>query len=385
MTGCRGPRNRVLGLLALAGLAAAFGLAFLSQAPNRLVSGTGIPLHDVLHGTRLVVLVPAAVLLAGAWFPAGWRQHAVVAGAASLWLTGLVWVAGDHARQVAATASGFGRTSFGGGFWVLVALAGLAAADAVHRLGLGAVGRTAVLAAVWAPVVALGASGALDALSLFKEYANHRDVFGDALWRHAEIVGATLVPTLLAGVPLGVAAFRRPALAAPLLAVLNVVQTVPSIALFALLMAPLAALAGAAPWLGIGGVGLAPAVIALTFYSLLPIVQATLAGLQEVPPAAVQAAVGMGFTRSQVFWRVEAPLALPLLLSGLRLTAVQAIGLAVVAALIGAGGLGAIVFQGLLGSALDLVLLGVLPVVVMAAAADAVFGGAARLVARGHR
>lgn len=376
--------NRVLLALAVAGLAAALGLAFLTQAPNRLVTGTGIPLHAVLAGPWITLLAPAAVLLGGALLPPTRTTHAAVALAASVWLAGLVALAGTHARQVDDAAGGIGRTAFGGGFWVLAVLAWLAAADAVQRLKLNAAGRTLALAAVVAPVAALAAGGWLDALSLGKEYENRSDVFHEALWRHAALVGATLVPTLLLGVPLGIAAMRRPRLGRPLFAALNVIQTVPSIALFGLLMAPLAALAAAAPALGIGGTGMAPAVIALTLYSLLPIVQATATGLREVPPSVVEAATGMGLTPRQVFWHVEVPLALPLLWSGLRQTTVQAIGLAVVAALIGAGGFGAIVFQGLLSSALDLVLLGVLPVVALAVVVDAAFQVVGGLMGRGR-
>jgi osmoprotectant transport system permease protein len=186
-----------------------------------------------------------------------------------------------------------------------------------------------------------------------------------------QIVAATLLPSLLVGVPMGVAAARSERLATPLYAVLNVIQTVPSIALFALLIAPLSGLAVALPGWGIRGIGLLPAVIALTLYALLPIVHGTTSGLRQVPAAAIAAATGMGMTARQVFWRVEVPLALPVLLSGLRVTTVQVIGLAVVAALIGAGGFGALVFQGLASSALDLVMLGVLPVVALAIVADA--------------
>ncbi|MGH6640206.1 MAG: ABC transporter permease subunit, partial [Polaromonas sp.] len=95
------------------------------------------------------------------------------------------------------------------------------------------------------------------------------------------------------------------------------------------------------------------------------------AGLSQVPQPVVDAALGMGLTGRQIFWKVELPLALPIFLSGLRVATVQAIGMAVVAALIGAGGFGAIMFQGLLSGALDLVLLGVLPVVAMAVVVDA--------------
>jgi osmoprotectant transport system permease protein len=185
------------------------------------------------------------------------------------------------------------------------------------------------------------------------------------------LVVAALVPPLLIGIPLGVAAHRVQAVGRAVFPILNVVQTVPSIALFGLLMAPLAALGAMLPGSGISGVGPLPAVIALTLYSLLPIVRNTAVGLDGVPAPVREAARGMGLTPRQIFLRVDLPLALPVFLSGLRITVVQAVGLAAVAALIGAGGLGAIMFQGLFANALDLVLLGAVPVILLAVAADA--------------
>jgi osmoprotectant transport system permease protein len=364
-------RNRVLCVLVLAALATALGLAFVSVAPNRLVSGTGVPLYRLTTSGSALLALPAALLLLGVFTPATRLTHATVAVAASLLLAGLAWIAGREAAAQASQLSSLARVSFGGGFWLLALLVWLAAADALQRLGLPPRWRSVAQAALWLPLVALLLSGGLDALSLLKEHANRQDVFNAAGLRHLQIVGATLLPSLAIGVPLGVAAARHEGFARPLLAALNVVQTVPSIALFALLIAPLASLAAALPGWGIQGIGLLPAVIALTLYALLPIVHGTASGLRQVPVAAVEAATGMGMTRRQVFWHVEVPLALPVLLSGLRVTTVQVIGLAVVAALIGAGGYGALVFQGLAGSALDLVLLGVLPVAALAVLADA--------------
>ena len=162
-------------------------------------------------------------------------------------------------------------------------------------------------------------------------------------------------------------------------------QTVPSIALFGLLLVPLSALAAAVPALaalGIGGIGVAPAIIALILYALLPVVRNSVAGIAGVDPAVVDAARGMGMSRRQLFRRVELPLAMPLLLAGLRIVIVQAIGLAVVAALIGAGGLGSFVFEGLGQYAADLVLLGALPAIGLALAADFLLQSLAAAAAR---
>ncbi len=373
-------KNRVLAVLALAGLVAALGLPFLTHAPNRLVSGTGISLAQLIrdsagHPMGLgLTLLPALLLVAAIFMRPARRTQTAVYVAATLFLTGLAALAAHHATQLAGQSGAIARTSLGAASWLLAAFSWLAATDALQRLALRPGWRLLGGAAVIVPLGLLLAGGAFKDLSLLKEYANRENVFSAAFGQHLHIVLASLLPALLIGVPLGLTSSRSRALRAPLFAVLNVIQTVPSIALFALLMAPLALLGASVPvlaQLGIKGIGLAPAVIALTLYALLPVVRSTAAGLSQVPSPVIEAAQGMGLTARQIFWRVELPLALPVFLSGLRVATVQTIGMAVVAALIGAGGFGAIVFQGLLSGALDLVLLGVLPVVAMAVAVDA--------------
>lgn len=378
-------RQPVLALLVALGLAAGLGLAFLSHAPNRLVSGSGIALSHVLGGWHGLVLLPAAWLVSAAFLPVTRTRLAWAAAAAAMCLVGWVWLAGSHASALSLAAPALSRTSLGAGFWVLATLSALALVDALQRLRLRPVPQSLVWVGTLLPLVALAAFGALDQLSLLKEYANRQDVFAAAVLRHLQIVGVSMACTLLIGAPLGAAVHRNARASRPLLAVLNVIQTVPSIALFGLLMAPLAWLAVAVPPLGrsgVSGIGLAPAVIALVLYSLLPIVRSVASGLGQVPASVLEAAAGMGYTRRQRFWMIAVPLSLPALLAGLRVSTVQAIGLAVVAALIGAGGLGAIMFQGLLGSALDLVLLGVLPVVALAVLADAAFSVLVAAVSR---
>ena len=368
--------NRVLLVLVIGAVAAAWGLAFLTVAPNRLVTGTGISLVQTSGPWRYLLALPAAILVLGVAVPQRRSTQVAVAVAATLWLFGLAWLAGAHAAHLAESAPTTIRIALGGGFWLLALIAWLAAIDAIERLRPGPVLAVVGHLAVLLPIVALLATGELDQLSLLREHATRKDVFNVAFVRHIEIVTVALVPTLLVGIPLGVALFRRAKSQAPVFAVLNVIQTVPSIALFGLLMVPLALLATALPELrdlGISGIGLAPAVVALVLYSLLPVVRSTVAGLAQVPRPVVEAAAGMGMTRNQIFGKVELPIALPVFLSGLRIAAVQAVGLAVVAALIGAGGMGALVFQGLASGALDLVLLGVIPVIALAVMVDAAF------------
>jgi osmoprotectant transport system permease protein len=367
-------RNRVLALLLVVGLVAAFFLDFLTNAPNRLVSGAPVPLGSAIHGVGWLALLPGIVLLPAPFLRQQRPAHAFVIVAASLFLAALVWLAGSEAASLSAAGPARARISLGAGFWVLFAAAALALADALRRLSPSPLIRIAVAAGAVLPVLAVIATGRTDQLAILREYAAERDVFAAAVLRHIELVFGALVPTLAIGLPLGLLAVRRVSLRAPLFSTLNVIQTIPSIAMFGLLMAPLGAVAHLAPGLerlGISGIGMAPAILALMLYALLPIARNTQAGFASVPAAVLETARGMGMTRRQILWSVEVPLALPVVLAGVRITLVQLIGLAVLAALVGAGGLGAIMFQGLFADALDQVLLGVIPVVLLAMVADA--------------
>ncbi|HXZ00201.1 MAG TPA: ABC transporter permease [Stellaceae bacterium] len=376
-------RNRVLLVLLLAGLLAVPSLAFLTLAPNRLISGAPVGLGAMHHEGALVLLMPGVLLALGVFLPQRAAFHAVTAAAAASFLLLLVRLAGSEAAVLAQTAPPVARISPGGAFWVLLIAAALALSNALRRLAVPVPVGVLLGAAMLGAMILLLLSGALDSLAILREYAARRAAFAAAILRHAAMVALALLPTLLLGVPLGVLARHRAALAAWLFPLLNVVQTIPSIALFGLLLAPLSELAAFFPALarlGIGGVGMLPAVIALILYALLPVTRNTSEGLAGVSPAALEAGRGFGMTPRQLLWRVELPLALPVILSGLRIATLQTIGLAAVAALIGAGGLGAIMFQGLFADALDLVLLGVLPIIAMALAANALFDlGLARL------
>jgi osmoprotectant transport system permease protein len=378
-------RNRVLFVLVVIGIAAALFLAFLTHAPNRLLTGASIPLIEVAYGRRFLGLAIVLPLLLAPFARQRPWVHVVVILAAGLLQIDLVALAGDHAAALAALGRPAERTSLGGSFWVLILVAALAIGDAQRRLGRPFLERVLVPLIVAGIVAFLAARGILDQLSLARELAVRHGVFVAAVVRHIVIVVAAIVPTLVLGVPLGILAQRRQTVRDRLFPLLNVVQTIPSIALFGLLIGPLSGLAALFPGLaslGISGIGLAPAILALVLYSLLPIVRNTVAGLDNVPAATRDAGSGLGMTPRQLFWRVELPLALPIFLAGLRITTVQAIGLAAVAALIGAGGLGAIVFQGLFSNAQDLVLLGTLPLIALALIADAVLRLVAQAAAR---
>ncbi|HDR2159215.1 TPA: ABC transporter permease [Enterobacter cancerogenus] len=366
--------NRVLLLLAIVAIAAA-ALPFVSVAPNRLVSGEGRALWQLWSFTPVLLLAVLCALVALAFTP----------GRAARWLTlilseglfiGLFWSAGLAATAMISAESPLARTSIGSGLWLWLALCLLASSDAIRRLTPHPVWRWVLNAQIWIVPLFLLFSGELNALSLLKEYANRQEIFDDALAQHLTILFGTLAPALLIGVPLGVWCYRHPARQGGIFALLNVIQTIPSVALFGLLIAPLAGLVKSFPLLstlGIAGTGLTPALIALVLYALLPLVRGVVAGLSQVSADVLESAKAMGMSTRQCFWKVQLPIALPLLLRSLRVVAVQTVGMAVIAALIGAGGFGALVFQGLLSSALDLVLLGVVPAIALAVVIDALF------------
>ncbi|MBS0393730.1 MAG: ABC transporter permease, partial [Proteobacteria bacterium] len=211
--------------------------------------------------------------------------------------------------------------------------------------------------------------GVFDRLSILREYAVNADSFGREVRRHVALALGSTLAAALAGLPLAILCHRVAALRGAVLSLLNLVQTIPSIALFGILMVPLAALSAAWPRageLGITGIGPAPAAIALFLYALLPVVANAVAGLGRVPAPVVEAGRGMGLTPAQLLWRIELPLAVPVIVTGLRIVLVQNTGLATIAALIGGGGLGTYVFQGVGQTAIDLVLLGALPTVALA-------------------
>ncbi|HBC9087484.1 TPA: ABC transporter permease [Citrobacter koseri] len=366
--------NRVLLLLViLTGVAAA--LPFVNYAPNRLVSGAGRQIWDIWPGSVSLLAGAGCALLVLCFVP-GKKGSVLTLVLAQALVIAMLWSVGKAATHLAQAGSPLARTSLGSGLWLGLGLTLLACSDAIRRITTQPFWRWLLHAQIALLPLALLLTGAFNDLSLLKEYANRQDIFDNALVQHLTLLAGTVLPALLIGVPLGIWCSFATARQGPVFAVLNVIQTIPSVALFGLLIAPLAGLVKAWPWLGtlgVAGTGLTPALIALVLYALLPLVRGVVAGLNQVPRDVLESARAMGMSASQRFIHVQLPLALPVFLRSLRVVMVQTVGMAVIAALIGAGGFGALVFQGLLSSAVDLVLLGVIPVIALAVLIDALF------------
>jgi osmoprotectant transport system permease protein len=367
-----------------AGLLSALALPFVRFRPNRIADG--------LPSTLVQAQPEAAAALALLWAAAGVIAVLRVSERARAWVAAVVSLLAPAAALLAAGslaghlagANAMARVSLAAGFWLTMLASYAAFISASQRLDLHPLLLRRLLSIV-IPVLlaALLWTGFLDPVSVMREFAVQKNVFFAETATHAALTGAAVLIGTVFGILVGVWALRSAFVRRVAFFILNIVQTIPSLALFGLLILPLAALSTRFPLLrdwGISGIGRAPALLALSFYAMLPIARNTYTALAQIPFALRDAGSGMGMTRGQLLARVEVPLALPLIMSGVRTAAVQSVGNAVVTALIGAGGLGVFIFQGLGQYASDMILLGTLPVIAMAVVTDILMGALVRVV-----
>jgi len=197
-------------------------------------------------------------------------------------------------------------------------------------------------------------------MNLAEFFWKHRDEISQATLEHVWLVGLTMLLAVAIGVPLGILVTRYPWLSKPILGGANIAETIPSLALLGFLLP--------VPWLGDRADRLA--VTALTLYALLPVIRNTAAGISGVDPAVREAARGMGMTGRQILLRVELPLSLSTVIAGVRIATVLTVGIATIAAAIGAGGLGEFIFRGLAMVNNQLILAGAIPAAAIALGAD---------------
>jgi osmoprotectant transport system permease protein len=197
-------------------------------------------------------------------------------------------------------------------------------------------------------------------MNLARFFVHHGGEILQATLEHVWLVGAAMLLAIAIGVPLGIVVARRPWLSKPIVGGANIAETIPSLALLGFLLP--------VPWLGDRADRIA--IAALTLYALLPIIRNTAAGIAGVDPAIREAARGMGMTPREILFRVELPLSLSTVLAGVRVATVLTIGVATIAAAVGAGGLGEFIFRGLAMVNDQLILAGAIPAAILALSAD---------------
>ena len=197
-------------------------------------------------------------------------------------------------------------------------------------------------------------------MNVFRFMLHNHDQVLELTLEHLRLVGFSTLLAMLIGIPLGIGIAHWPRFNKPVLASANIIQTIPSLALFGFLLP--------VQWLGARADRLA--ILALTLYALLPIIRNTYTGIRGVDAAVVEAGRGMGLTESQLLFQVELPLAVSVILSGVRVAIVISVGLATIAAAIGAGGLGEFIFRGLAMVDDRVILAGAIPAALLALLAD---------------
>ncbi len=372
-----------------AGMVALVALNFGSVARLRIVTGEPVGVFEAL-GTPVACGLLGLWLLMLALSLVGARSRFLVLArglCAGVAIPALLWASGYAATRLLAPLSPLARYSMGGGVW-LAALAAFALVMASRRdAGERTFASLAISLLPPVGMIAVVATGGIARLGIAVEYGN----VSHDLWvwtgQHVAYSAIALIIAILFGVGLGILAHRTPRFADAVFTVTSVFQTIPGLAMIGILAVPLGLLAANVPLareLGIGVLGWAPVIVALTLYALLAIVRNTYAGLNAVPASIVEAARGMGLSEQQVLRKVQMPLAAPIVFSGIRTAAQQTIGTATLGVFVAAGTLGRPIFGGVSQTATDLVLLGSITLVALALVTDALMRGAQRFVAPRH-
>lgn len=340
--------------------------------PNRVVRGIPLNAVTLLEGKSLIAAVVVLVIAAGLYVFRDRIRNSMglyVVPWLLVFVPGLLMLLLSQASPVGESFDmEVARISLSSGFWLL--FAGILILQSGAPRG-GILLTLTVLFAIAVPGV-----GLTPHLALYKEFVNIEVTFYAELRRHLTLSLTSAAVALLPGILLGYVCHRHQRLREWILGAVNLFQVAPTLSLLGLIMIPLTYLSrnvSLVADLGIRGVGFAPAFIVLTLYCLLPITANAFSGFDQVEAAVVDSAVAIGMTKRQIFRQVLLPLALPVIFSGIRTAVTQNVGNTILAGLIGGGGMGALIFLGLSQSATDLVILGTIPVVLMALILDVVF------------
>jgi osmoprotectant transport system permease protein len=378
----------------LVGVVALATGSFVSFRPNRIVEGESASAIGAL-GTSgwialgLWLLAALGALLLPRSARLAWRGHTHLARGllASSVLLLLLAQSGRAASAFAAGGAAASRTSFGWSFYLFLFALYLvlyaASADTPNR-----VARFFVWALPFLGVLFLAAFGALGELGIVREWALARPTFTRELSRHLFYALGATIGAIVLGIPLGVLSARHRRARSTIMGLLSLGQVMPVLAFIGVMIPILGAISAHSTTLrslGVSGIGWAPVMVVLLVYALFPVVRNTLAAIEQLDPAVLDTAKGMGMGRWRSLWEVELPLALSVVLAGVRIALVQSTSGAIIAAFVGGGGLGTIVFLGLEQTSMDLVLVGVIPIVALALFFDAMLRAVEHLAGRGRR
>lgn len=356
-------KDKTLLLLSSLGATAFVFMNFVEHKANRIAQGTKYSSFQYLGILGIIVLILWAILIGLAFYEKK-HKNIIVFVLTSILTLSLFYLlqhkTGDFIGEISSE-----RISLSSGFYIQIFSIYMLFSSYSQRIRehkyIKWIGYLTILGLISYLMI----SGAFDDLSLIKEYNIKKTQFYENLKVHALLtLGSVLTGTIIA-VPLGFLAYSKKKLEGKIMVPLSIIQTIPSLSLFGILLVPLSGLGeiGFFDALGVSGIGWAPAYIALSLYTLLPIGRNTLTGFYSVGKDVIEAARGMGMSRFQILKKIELALAFPVILTGIRIAFIQTIGGAVLAGLVGGGGMGSFVFLGLGEASPDLILLGVIPIV----------------------
>ena len=340
--------------------------------PNRIASGERFTAYEFI-GWPVLVIGAGFLLIALLSLSTMNEKGLITTLAGALLFTALLYFIGQSGQAAAVDSSSI-RVSFSMGFYILLVMVYLLFGHVMAKKDRYLNLEKGISLLIFITLAVFVYTGVFDEFSILKEYQIKKNQFVDSFITHLFLSLGSVTFGSLVAIPLGYLAYRKKNLESAVMVPLSIVETIPSLSLFGILLVPLASL-GRIDFFrafGISGIGWAPAFVALTLYTLLPIGRNTLVGFSTVGRDVIEAAQGMGMSRKQIFRKIEFPLALPIIVTGVRIALVQTIGGAVLAGLVGGGGLGTFVFLGLAEASPDLVLLGVIPIVLLTLTMDKV-------------
>lgn len=346
---------------------------YLSFRTSRISTAQALSVHDCFGPLSWWIFAAIAILLIFSLFKNNKQFLNAIMGLFAGILMGLLfyWVARspDH---IPYEVSGSSRISLGAGFILNIVALNCIIIKCNQFIKMSWL-RIVVGGTGWLCVAVLLVTGQLDTYSIMKEYLGVENQFWRDAWHHLALSIITLLTSVIVGVPLGYWCIKSSFTDKVILTGLNITETIPVMALFAVLRIPFSALGNNFAYLkqlGIGGYGIAPAFGALFLYALYLIVHNVRAAFLSIDENYIENAYAMGMTSRDVFWKVRIPMALPIILTGIRIAFISTLIGASLASYVGGGGLGVYIVNGISSLAMDMLLLGVIPIFVMTIVAD---------------
>ncbi len=356
-------KDKTLLLLSFIGAAAFIFIPLVEYKPNRISQGVKYSSYEFFAGLALIILIFWLILMSLSLYNRK-NKDILVFTINSLLIASLFLFLGASSGKFT-EGNPSSRISLSSGFYIQILSIYLLFSTYTERIKRYKFIKVLSFIAIISLFLYLISSGRLDDLSLVKEYKIKKTQFYNNLRIHAFLTFGSVLTGIIIAVPLGFLAYSKKRFEGKIMLPLSIIETIPSLSLFGILLLPLSKLGKLSFFnaIGVSGIGWAPAYIALSLYTLLPIARNTLTGFYSVEKNVIEASKGMGMSKGQILKKIELPLAFPVIFTGIRIAFVQTIGGAVLAGLVGGGGMGAFVFLGLGEASPDLILLGVLPIV----------------------